>query len=237
MSVESRDIVQSEALWERVAAALRRSIVVGELGPGTHLKEPALAQRFGVSRLPIREAIARLEREALVRIEPRRGAFVVGITPQDISDLYECRLMLESHAVRRVAARIDATGVASLRALVARMETAVSLGQVQIMAGADMAFHRLVLTLSGNRALLSAWEPLAPLIATILMIANSTYSDLPRSVAGHRTITDALEQGNAATAEALLHEHLGNGEQVMLTAIGALPAEREISPTSGGLVA
>src|SRR6185312_14590413 len=108
------EIVQSEALWERVVAALRRAIIVGELEPGSHLKEPVLAARFGVSRLPIREAIAQLDHEGLVRIEPRRGAFVIGLTEHDISDIYECRLMLELAAVRRAAPRIDADGIADL---------------------------------------------------------------------------------------------------------------------------
>ncbi|MDB5057498.1 MAG: transcriptional regulator, GntR family, partial [Chloroflexi bacterium] len=76
---------------------------MGELAHGSHLKEPSLAQRFGVSRLPIREAIAQLDREGLVEILPRRGAFVIGITDQDVSDIYECRTMIELAAVRRVA--------------------------------------------------------------------------------------------------------------------------------------
>src|SRR5690348_10518744 len=97
----SMGIVQPEALWQRVVSVMRRAIVMGELEPGAHLKEPALAQRFGVSRLPVREAIAQLEREGLVRSEPRRGAFVVGITEQAVSDIYECRLLLESCALRR----------------------------------------------------------------------------------------------------------------------------------------
>src|SRR5579862_412788 len=112
------EVVQSEALWERVVAALRRAIVIGELQPGAHLKEPLLAQRFGVSRLPVREAIAQLDREGLVRIEPRRGAFVIGVTEEDISDVYECRLMLETVAVRRTALRIDAQTLADLEELV-----------------------------------------------------------------------------------------------------------------------
>src|SRR5579884_2528151 len=95
------EVVQAGALWERVVAALRRAIVIGELQPESHLKEPVLAQRFGVSRLPVREAIAQLDREGLVRIEPRRGAFVIGVTEQDIDDIYECRLALETVAVRR----------------------------------------------------------------------------------------------------------------------------------------
>src|SRR5437763_12623333 len=111
MSVGSIETVQTEALWERVAIAMRRAIVLGDLAPGTHLKEPLLAQRFGVSRLPVREAIARLEREGLVRVEPRRGAFVVGITDHGVGDIYECRLLLESYAIRRAATRVEAEGL------------------------------------------------------------------------------------------------------------------------------
>src|SRR5450755_1968647 len=72
MNVVNRELVRSEPIWEQVVAVLRLEIVVGELPHGAHLKEPLLARRFGVSRLPIREAIAQLDRERLVRILPRR---------------------------------------------------------------------------------------------------------------------------------------------------------------------
>ncbi len=219
---QSIDLVQTEALWERVAVAMRRAIVLGDLVPGSHLKEPLLAQRFGVSRLPIREAISALEREGLVRIEPRRGAFVVGVTEQDISDIYECRLMLESYAIRRLAATIDADGIAGLQALVDQMAAAVADGQVQLMAVADMAFHRLIVVLSGNRALLSAWKPLAPLIETILTISDAAYPDLPRSVGGHRLIIEALAQHDGDEAEAHLPNHLAGSERLVLDAMGAM---------------
>src|SRR5262245_7847594 len=107
---------QADALWQRVIAALRRAIVLGELAPNVHLKEPLLAQRFGVSRLPVREALVQLEREGLVRVEPRRGAFVLGVTAQDISDIYECRHILETCGIQRTAALADAQAVASLQA-------------------------------------------------------------------------------------------------------------------------
>ena len=219
MNVRSLDVVRSEALWERVVTAMRRAIVMGELVPGSHLKEPVLAQRFGVSRLPIREAIARLEREGLVRIAPRRGAFVLGVTEQDISDIYECRLMLESHAIRRAAGRIDEQGTASLQAFIDQMDAAVVSGQLQFMAASDMAFHRLIIVVSGNRAVLNAWEPLAPLIEAILGIADANCPDLPVAVDGHRSITRALEQHDADAAEALLHEHLAGGENLVHNAI------------------
>lgn len=219
MNVRSIDVVHSEALWVRVVTAMRRAIVLGDLAPGAHLKEPLLAQRFGVSRLPIREALAQLEREGLVRIEPRRGAFVIGVTEQDISDIYACRLMLEAHAIRRAAARVDDQGVASLQAYIDQMDAAVAAGQLQFMAASDMAFHRLILVVSGNRAVLNAWEPLAPLIEAILGIADANCPDLPVAVDGHRAITRVLAQHDADAAETLLHEHLASGEKLVLDAI------------------
>lgn len=215
----SIDIAPSEALWQRVAQALRRAIVLGDLEPGIHLKEPALAQRFGVSRLPIREAIAQLEREGLVRIEPRRGAFVVGVTTQGIEDIYDCRLLLESYAVRRVADHIDEQSVAALEALIDQMDAGVARGQVQLVAVSDMAFHRRLIELSGNRALANAWEPLAPLIETVLSIAEATVQDLPEAVDGHRDIVAALRQHDVEAAVTTLAEHLPGGQKLVLDAI------------------
>jgi GntR family transcriptional regulator of gluconate operon len=221
------ELVQSEALWERVVTALRRAIVMGELAPGSHLKEPLLAQRFGVSRLPIREAITQLDREGLVRIEPRRGAFVIGVTDQDISDIYECRLMLETAAIRRTAARIDAQGITYLEALVVQMDVAVANSRPQALAAADMAFHRTLVTLSGNRALVNAWEPVAPLIETILGISDATCSsaDLPEAVNGHRKIIKALAIHDAPAAEKLLGVHLPGGERLVREAIRSVRPE------------
>jgi len=198
---------------------MRRAIVVGELAPGVHLKEPSLAEMFGVSRLPVREAIAQLEREGLVRIEPRRGAYVVGVTAQDIHDIYECRLVLEVCAIKRTAQRIDEEGIDNLNALITRMEAAMAAGQVQMVAASDMAFHRLIISLSGNRALSTAWEPLTPLIETALGIAEATVEDLPMAVHGHQDIVEALARHDVKAAAALLRSHLPGGEKLVLEAV------------------
>lgn len=218
------EVVQSEALWERVVSALRRAILMGELTPDTHLKEPLLAQRFGVSRLPIREAIAQLDREGLVRLEPRRGAFVIGVSDQDISDIYECRMLLEMGAIRRAAARVDDQALAELEDYVTAMDAAVTNSQPQALATADMAFHRRLVTLSGNRALVNAWAPVAPLIETILGISDATCAstDLPEAVHGHRKIIRALAQHDAAGTEDLLRAHLAGGERLVHEAIRAV---------------
>jgi DNA-binding GntR family transcriptional regulator len=221
MNAVQIETVQAEALWERVVAALRRAIVMGELVPGSHLKEPLLAQRFGVSRLPVREAIAPLDREGLVRIEPRRGAFVVGIAEQDIVDIYECRLMIELVAIRRTARIITEASIVALDALVAQMDEAVSTTQPQLLAASDMDFHRSIVTLSGNRALVKAWEPVAPLVQTILGISDTTCSsaELPEAVNGHRKIIRALAAHDVAAAEALLEVHLLGGQNLVFEAM------------------
>lgn len=220
------EVVQSEALWERVVEALRRAIVIGELPPGSHLKEPVLAQRFGVSRLPVREAIAQLDREGLVRVEPRRGAFVVGVTEEDISDIYECRLMLETLAIRRAVQQVTPEALDELEDVVGQMHSAVAANQSQLFAAADMSFHRQIVTMSGNRALTTAWEPLAPLIETILGISDATCSsaELPAAVDGHRKIIRVLERRDASAAEPLLKEHLLGGERLVHEAIRAVRA-------------
>jgi GntR family transcriptional regulator of gluconate operon len=221
MNAVQIETVQAEALWERVVTALRRAIVMGEMPPGSHLKEPLLAQRFGVSRLPVREAIAQLDREGLVRIEPRRGAFVIGIDEQDIEDIYECRLMIETVAIRRTARTIQPESIGALETLVVQMDEAVATTQPQLLAASDMDFHRTIVTLSGNRALVKAWEPVAPLIQTILGISDATCSsaELPEAVNGHRKIIRALANHDAAAAEALLEVHLQGGQELVFGAL------------------
>ena len=90
---------------ESVVEELRRSIVTGEIGPGERLLQVELAERFGVSRIPLREAMRTLHAEGLIVIEPNRGAICRPLEPKDVSDLYAVRLALEQVAVREAAAR------------------------------------------------------------------------------------------------------------------------------------
>jgi GntR family transcriptional regulator of gluconate operon len=226
MDAVNGELVRSAPIWEQVVTVLRCEILVGALAHGSHLKEPSLARRFGVSRLPIREAIAQLDREHLVRILPRRGAFVIGITARDISDIYECRTMIELAAVRRVAATIDAEGVAELDRLVDQMDGAVTSGQLRLMAAADISFHRRVVDLSRNRALIASWEPLAPLIEAILGISDTTCAELPIAVESHRAITRALARHDTAEAVAIMTVHLPSGEYLVQREIQATKERR-----------
>jgi len=222
------------ALWEGVAAELRRAIIYGELPAGLHLEEPSLARKFGISRVPVREAIARLEREGLVRIEPRRGAFVVGFAEDDVGNVYGCRRLIELASVRRAAARVQASGLARLRALADRMDDAVRRRRSELMAEPDVEYHRQLVSLAENRFLLGAWEPLAGLVTAMLEITDTTYDNLPVAVASHREIVDALEGHDADRAERLLAEHLREGERVMREALARLAGDGALAGLGRG---
>ena len=225
-------LAQRKALWETIVESLRRAILLGELPAGLRLEEPALAQKFGVSRIPVREALVRLEHEGLVRLEPRRGASIVGFGEDDAHDVYELRRFVESTAARRVAARADAAAIARLRALTDQMDAAIRRGEPQAMVDPDVEFHRGLVDGAGSRQLSAAWGRLAGLIAAILGVTDTTFRDMPGAVRGHEAIVDALARRDGEGAALEIHRHLENGERVMREAMrvarsdGATPASR-----------
>lgn len=223
------EIAPRRALWESIVKPMRRAIVFGELPAGLHLEEPALALKFGVSRVPVREALMRLEHEGLVRVEPRRGAFIVGMSEDDVHDVYELRSLIEGQAARRAAARIDADGLARLEALATQMDDALRRRDPPSMVDPDVQFHREVVAAAGSRQLLGAWERLAGLIGTILDVTDSLhYSATPTALHGHQLILEALARRDADRAEYELRQHLENGEHVMREAMRAVRAARVV---------
>jgi DNA-binding GntR family transcriptional regulator len=216
--------LQNAPLRFAIADAMRQAIVKGELVADHRLDEQSLADKFGVSRIPIREAFALLERDGLVRSEPRRGTFVVGLTDEDIHDIYEYRCMIEAHAVRVVAASVDAEGLVKLRRLVERTESAMHANQAENMALNDLEFHRQLVTLAGNKRSLTSWEMIADLVAVFLRINSSMFRELPRSTEPidelrHSKLLNLLEAHEGPAAEDLLREHLQRSEMVIRESI------------------
>jgi GntR family transcriptional regulator of gluconate operon len=222
-----------QALWESIVAALRRAIIMGELQPGLHLEEPALAEKFGVSRIPVREALTRLAHEGLVRLEPRRGAFVVGVTELEIHDIYEMRRLIEGHAIRSATERATTTGLALLRGEAEAFRQAVDANAVERYAEPDVRFHRQIVVLGGNQRLLAAWDPIGGLIATFLSITNTRYRNLPGSAASHFRMIDLIASRDADSAAAELEGHLANGEAIMHQAMREIYASADLLPSRG----
>lgn len=226
-------IARRADLWELVAGTLRWAIITGELEPGIHLQEPLLAQKFGVSRVPVREALARLEHEGLVRSEPRRGAFVVGFTASDVQEIYEMRQFIETRAGRLAAERVTSDDLARLQRFIDQMSDAVRNKQVSRVAEPDIAFHSEIVAISGHRRLLAAWEPIAGIVSTLLKITNTSHPDMAGAIASHQVIANALADHDPVATEAAIQRHLTNGERTMQEALrNGMPDQAAASMTS-----
>lgn len=144
---------QDLPLRDVVFRTLRRGILCGDLKPGERLMEIKLANRLGVSRTPIREAIRMLEQEGLAVNIPRRGAQVASITEEDLRDVLEVREGLEELAVRFACARITEPELAELYQASRIFEQRTKADDLTALAEADEAFHELIYQATGNKRL------------------------------------------------------------------------------------
>jgi len=204
------------ALGHHIVDHLRRLIIVGELPAGTHLVEAELSQTFDVSRGPVRDALRQLRAEGLVESR-RRGVFVIGLTSDDIDELYLLRRILETEAVRESMRRPD-LDLSPVRAAADRMKVAAAAEDAATFAHADLDFHSLFYALSGHRRLESVWQQYRPTFADMLSVTNASDRDLTPTYEDHVRLLDLIASGDEAATETLLREHIDGSHQRMLTA-------------------
>lgn len=156
MSMKNSKIDEYMPLREVVFVTLRRQILRGELKPGERLMEISLANRLGVSRTPIREAIRKLEHEGLVIMVPRRGAHVAEITRQELNDVLEVRLSLEVLAISKAVERMSDAEIRKLKKVEAEFAELVEKDDVDLteLGEADEHFHDVIYEGTGNRRLI-----------------------------------------------------------------------------------
>lgn len=213
------ETLRHSALWESTLDSLRLAILRGELPPGAQLVEVDLAARLGVSRGPVREALRRLELEGLVDNQPRRGAFVVGMTERDVHEIYSLRIVLETFAIELAALRSTGEGVARLRHHIEEMREGLRQARHHVIAEHDMAFHRQLIDMADHRRLLAVWTIVAVPVHALLSVADTVYTDMPTAIEQHGLLVDAIERHDPAHASSLLREHLLSGEQIVLNVV------------------
>jgi GntR family transcriptional regulator, gluconate operon transcriptional repressor len=181
-------------LWETVADALRDEILDGRLPAGSRLVETELAERFGVSRGPIRDALAELARVGLALDLPRRGTFVSSLSEADLEEVYVIRRALEEAAVALAIARATDDDIAGMRASLAEVEAAYARGDLAAAWEADMAFHRCYCRMSGNGRLLALFDSLSSQTVLLMRTALASRTSLGRTPPAeyHRHILDSI---------------------------------------------
>ncbi len=197
-----------ERLSTKATDALRALIQSGTLPPGTHLVESDLADRLGVSRGPIREALHHLAREHLVSVSLNRGAMVATWTLRDIADLHAVRGPLEVEAIAYAAERSAAPCTADLAALLVKWQVAAEGGQHERCADFDLTFHRTIWRHADNRFLFAALEQTLRPLQTVFYLNAKRFDDLREIVEIHERICGAVATGDAAVAHATMSEHM-----------------------------
>lgn len=201
--------VEQGLLGGQVGDDLRRLIIGGQLEPGTHLVEGALAERFDVSRGPVRDALRQLEAEGLVESR-RRGVFVKGFTRDDLAELYSLREAIESLALSLAIGRED-TDWSAAEAAVIRMTEAAQGRDLEELAMADLDFHTELYKLSGHSRVWKIWEQFRPTMKAVFSVGNSPDRDLVGLARTHERILEEARRGNAAQAQELLTRHNRDG--------------------------
>ena len=201
------------ALYEEVAELLRQRIFNRELEPGSWIDELKLAEEYGISRTPLREALKVLAAEGLVTMKVRRGAYVTEVSEKDLADVYHLLSLLESDAVGVVAERASDAQRAELEALHAELEAAAAPGKVDRahFFAINERFHMRVLEIAGNR-----WRDQMVADLRKVMKLNRHNSLLKsgrvrESMLEHRAIMEALVHRDAQAAVKRMQEHFRNG--------------------------
>jgi DNA-binding GntR family transcriptional regulator len=204
-------------LRDKVAGELRRRIVDGVYAPGDRLTEDRLAEAFGVSRNPVREAIRVLESEGFVLAQPRRSVVVATLSAQDVQDLFDVRLALEPLAARLAAQRAGPAAGAALRELTVAAQAAAAARQLDRVAELNTQFHATVCGYSGNVLLRSMSEKLH---ARLQWVYRQSAADrVVHSWAEHDRLVVAIQAGDgeAAAAEAASHVRHAQAAALALT--------------------
>ncbi|GAA4334317.1 GntR family transcriptional regulator [Streptomyces venetus] len=191
------------AVRERVTAELRQQIIAGSLLPGDRLVERELAERFGVSRVPVREAIRALVAEGFVHFETPRRTVVRRLTPTDVKELFELREALEVYAAGLAASRATPEDLAEVQELIGRAAAATEAGDAELITDLNSRLHDRIMAMAGNSLLTEALEP----VAGRLRWMTRRNEEWPQLLVEHRELYEAIASGDPdrARAHALTH--------------------------------
>lgn len=216
MDIMQQNMNEYLPLRDVVFNTLRQAILTGELKPGERLMEIHLADRLGVSRTPIREAIRKLELEGLVVMIPRKGAQVAKITEKNLKDVLEVRRALDTLAVRLACKRMDDTYKKQLREACDEFAKVVKCSNTKDITEADVRFHDIINQSTGNDRLIQLVNNLAEQMYRYRLeyIKDAAYHN--RLIDEHEEIYNAILERNEERAAKAVVVHIDNQEASIL---------------------
>ncbi|MEG0053769.1 MAG: GntR family transcriptional regulator [Comamonas sp.] len=197
------------ALYVEVAEQLRQRIFQRELEPGSWIDELKIAEEFGISRTPLREALKVLAAEGLVTMKPRRGAYVTEVSENDLKDVYHLLSLLESDAAGVVATQATAAQLSELQVLHDELEAAID--DAERFFAVNERFHMAVLTVANNRWRNQLVEDLRKVMKLNRHQSLFKTGRIRDSLQEHRDILQALQKRDSEAARRAMQLHFSNG--------------------------
>lgn len=194
---------------ERVYAHVKQGVLDRRYEGGTLLTEGELAEAVGVSRTPVREALLKLEVEGLLRLYPKKGALVLPVSVQEIADVVETRLLVETHSVRK-AVPAPAALIARLEELLAQQREQAAAGDLSAAAVTDRCFHAEIVRSGGNEILARLYDQLRDRQLRMGVAVMHSHPDrIAKTLAEHEEILGALRAADVESAVAVVTRHVG----------------------------
>lgn len=202
------DLQNHRPLREIVYEELKQQILIGAIAPGTRMMEVELAEDMGVSRTPVREAIRKLEKEGLVIIEPRRGAYASDISIKDMLDVLEVRQDLEGMAASMAARKVTEDEKLAFSQANNDYKEAVKKGNTEEIIKCDEKFHQLIVSYSGNKVLMQLLSQVQELALRFRYIYYNDFSRYVNMPMEHEEIEQAILSGDIEKAKIVAEDHV-----------------------------
>lgn len=208
--------VQHQTLREKILENIRDAILKGDLSPGERVSEPDIAERYGISRTPIREAFRQLESEGYLTVIPRKGAVVAKHTEKDIEEFYSIKSVLEGYAAQLAADKMTPKDIDKLETINKRLEKLSKGKDVKTFFRAHNEFHEYFIRAAGNQKLLELIQQLLKKFEYLRIASLSLPGRMDISVQEHKKIIKAFRNNDGLTADLLVRKNAAYGGQVLL---------------------
>ncbi|NGM85347.1 GntR family transcriptional regulator [Paenibacillus sp. 7124] len=216
--------LQGVSLGESIACKLRLQIINEELKSGEVLSENRIAEEFGTSRSPVREALKELAAEGLIRLE-RMGAVIVGLNLENVKELYDVRYLIESFAQQRLAGTPQDTLILQLEQTIDRMKLAVKYNDYVEFAFQDFSFHEAIVVKANHTRILHLWNSIRQIVMTVILVTTEkSFAEGEQRMNWiadkHRSIVEGLRSHDAESIRKVVQAYFADS---MLTLGHTLP--------------
>lgn len=214
--MKKRPIEHHQTLREKILETIREAILKGQLKPGEKVAEPELAERFGISRTPIREAFRQLESEGYLTVIPRKGAVVTALSERAVEEFYAIKSILEGYAAQMAAENMTDKDIERLETINKKLQALCDEGDVKTFFKVHNEFHEVFIRAAGNEKLLELINQLMLKFNRFRLASLSLPGRMEISVKEHEKIIKAFKRKDGSQADGLVRQTASFGGQVLI---------------------